>query len=119
MTQVRDGETAVTTEIPLDTSIFICDAHHHLWERGGARYLLEDFIQDISSGHRIASTIAIECGAMYHSTGPESLKPIGETEFLESIARRATVQPGFATAVAGAIVGYADLALGDRVVQVL
>ena len=119
MAPVRDERPTTAAEIPLDTNVAICDSHHHLWERRGARYLLEDFVRDVSSGHPIVSTVAIECGAMYRSTGAESLKPIGETEFLESIAQRAAGQPGLTTVVAGAIVGYADLRLGDRVAQVL
>src|ERR1044071_3015735 len=109
----------MTMEEALDPALPICDAHHHLWERANARYFRDDFLRDTSSGHNIVSTIAIECRAMYRQTGPDPLKPVGETEFLESVATedRAGV-PGPPRLVAG-IVGHADLTLGDNVAAVL
>lgn len=97
----------------------ICDAHHHLWERAGERYFLEDLLRDTGSGHNIVSTVAIECRAMYRKDGPDELKPVGETEFLESVAARAAVDSTAKTQVAAAIVGHADLRLGDAVAAVL
>ena len=53
-------------------------------------------------------------------TGLVELRPVGETEFLEGIAtEKLSVQETAATAVAAAIVAYADLALGDAVAAVL
>jgi predicted TIM-barrel fold metal-dependent hydrolase len=108
-----------TTEDPLDPELAICDAHHHLWERGGERYLLADLIEDIGSGHNVVATVAVECRAMYRKVGPEAKRPVGETEFLESVATQAAATPGIAAAVASAIVGFADLSLGDDVAAVL
>ena len=109
-----------TTEDPLDPELPICDAHHHLWERGGGeRYLLADLIEDIGSGHNVVATVAVECRAMYRKVGPEAKRPVGETEFLESVATQAAATPGIAAAVASAIVGFADLSLGDDVAAVL
>jgi predicted TIM-barrel fold metal-dependent hydrolase len=109
-----------TTEDPLDPELAICDAHHHLWERGGGeRYLLADLIEDIGSGHNVVATVAVECRAMYRKVGPEAKRPVGETEFLESVATQAAATPGIAAAVASAIVGFADLSLGDGVAAVL
>jgi predicted TIM-barrel fold metal-dependent hydrolase len=108
-----------STEAPLEPELPICDAHHHLWERGGERYLLTDFLEDTGSGHNIVATVAVECKAKYHGFGPEELKPLGETEFLESVAKCVSADPGIATAVAAAIVGFADLSLGDGVAAVL
>jgi predicted TIM-barrel fold metal-dependent hydrolase len=110
---METAETALEPELP------ICDAHHHLWERTPNRYLLDDLLNDLGAGHNIVSTVAVECGYGYRKDGPEHFKPIGETEFLERAARHAAEDRRFRTEVAAAIVGFADLALGDGVAAVL
>ncbi len=115
---MTDPTTNTTAETPLEPDLPICDPHHHLWRRPNNPYLRDDFLRDASGGHRIVSSVAVECGAMYREGGPPELGPVGETEFLEGIAvensRAATP-----TAVASAIVAYADLTLGDAVAGVL
>jgi predicted TIM-barrel fold metal-dependent hydrolase len=111
--------TANELEEPLDPDLPICDAHHHLWERPPHNYLLNDLLQDLRSGHNIVSTVAVECGYGYRRAGAEELRPIGETEFLEGVASRVADDASITTRVAAAIVGHADLALGDAVVPVL
>lgn len=108
-----------STEAALEPELPICDAHHHLWERAAERYLLADLLRDIESGHNIIATVAIECRAMYRKHGAEKLKPLGETEFLTSVANQAVADSRIGTAIASAIVGFADLALGDNVAAVL
>jgi predicted TIM-barrel fold metal-dependent hydrolase len=109
----------IAVEAPLDLARPICDAHHHLWRRPGGDYLLDDLLQDLRSGHNIVSTVAIECRYGYRVHGAEELKPIGETEFLESVANRVLGDSTIKPRVAAAIVGHADLALGDAVAPVL
>ena len=111
-------ETTATDETPLEPDLPICDPHHHLWRRPNNPYLLDDFLRDASGGHRIVSSVAVECGARYREEGPPELRPVGETEFLEGIAAENSRAEN-ATAVAAAIVAYADLALGDGVAGVL
>ena len=106
-------------EAPLEADLPICDTHHHLWERPPNGYLLDDLLQDLRSGHRIVSTVAVECHYAYRSHGREELKPVGEVEFLESVANRVAADSTIHTAVAAAIVGRADLALGEEVAPVL
>ncbi len=96
----------------------IIDPHHHLWQRERGSYLLDDLWADTSSGHRIEQTIFIECGAGYREDGPEHLRPVGETEFVRDIAQASSAQRG-KQAVIAAIVGRADLMLGDAVEEVL
>ena len=107
-----------TDETALDPDLPICDPHHHLWRRPDNPYLLHDFLRDATGGHRIVASVAVECGAMYREAGPAELRPVGETEFLEEIADDNS-RAGNATAVASAIVAYADLGLGDGVGAVL
>lgn len=107
---------ALTTEEALNPDRPICDPHHHLWDYPGSRYLLEELTADTRSGHNIVSTIYMECGSAYRRDGEASLRPVGETEFVEKIARRSANSP---TKVAAAIIGFADLTLGEAVQPVL
>lgn len=113
--KISEPDTAM--ESALEPGLPICDAHHHLWEREPNVYLLDDFQRDLNCGHNIVSTVAVECAYGYRKDGPEELKPVGEVEFLEEAARRA----GGAgkSRIAAAIVGFADLGLGDGIAPVL
>lgn len=106
-------------EIILEPDLPICDAHHHLWERPPERYLLDDLRGDLAAGHNIVATVAVECGYGYRGNGFEHLKPVGETEFLETVASQVLAERIGNTRIAAAIVGFADLSLGDRVEEVL
>lgn len=104
----------------LDPERRICDPHHHLWDYPGkSRYLLEELLADMTSGHRVETTVFVECGSFYRATGPEALAPVGETEFVNGVAAM------FASDVYGplrgcaGIVGMADLTLGEEVEEVL
>ncbi len=109
----------IVAEAPLDPELAICDAHHHLWVRPPKDYLLKDLLEDLASGHKVVSTVAVECGYGYRSAGPDAMKPVGETEFLEDLAQRAAQDPALKTKIAAAVVGFADLTLGERVATVL
>ncbi|MSP37318.1 MAG: amidohydrolase [Deltaproteobacteria bacterium] len=106
-------------EAPLEPDLPICDAHHHLWERPPRDYLLDDLLADLRSGHNIVSTVAVECGYGYRRAGATEFKPLGETEFLEAVAERVAADAAINTRIAAAIVGHANLALGDGVAPVL
>jgi len=53
----------------LEPELPIIDPHHHLWEfrdeRVAHRYLLDEILADMNSGHNIVATVHIECGSMY------------------------------------------------------
>ncbi len=108
----RESWLKLKVEEALDPELRICDPHHHLWDYPGNRYLLDEFRQDIGSGHRIVSTVFVECLQNYRETGPHSLKPVGETQFVERLVKQ---QSGRSTAIAAGIVGFADLSLGAEV----
>jgi L-fuconolactonase len=113
----------LTVEAPLEPGLPICDPHHHLWDqragRVSERYLLDEMLEDIGSGHTIESTVFIECGAMYKTTGSDALRPVGETEFVNGIAAMSAAGLYGSTRVVAGIVGTADLRLGDAVGSVL
>ena len=127
----NDDWLALTTEETYEPELPICDPHHHLWDTGyepgvafrteqvANRYLLDEILTDTSSGHNIVSTVFIECASMYKSTGPESLRPVGETEFVNGIAAMSASGQYGKTRIAAGIVGFADLNLGDAVGEVL
>jgi predicted TIM-barrel fold metal-dependent hydrolase len=99
----------------------IIDPHHHLWSGMDwiiPDYLLEDLWGDTESGHKIEKTVFIECGASYRETGPDHLKPVGETEFVADIAVQSAVSVS-AKAVISGIVSHADLTLDEALVEVL
>ncbi len=67
---------ALRHEVALDPDTHIADPHHHLWDRGGhTTYLPPQFAADVSSGHRVLSTVYVECRSLYHDSGPEQLRP--------------------------------------------
>src|SRR5947209_2873479 len=103
----------------LEPALEIVDPHHHLWDRNGHRYLLDQLLADTGSGHNITHSVFIECGEMYRADGPAEMKPVGEIEFVNGTsAMSASGQFGKSRLCAG-IVGHADLRLGDGVARVL
>jgi L-fuconolactonase len=107
----------LTEEDALDPELPICDPHHHLWVHPTSRYLVDAFLQDISGGHRIASTVFVECLQFYDENAPLELQPVGETISVDRMANEPHAYEE--TAVAAGIVGFADLTLGDDVRPVL
>jgi L-fuconolactonase len=103
----------------LDPDVPIIDPHHHLWHRPNHRYLLDDFLADVRTGHNIVATVFEECNSMYRADGPQELRSVGETEFAAGIAAMSASGLYGSTRVAAGIVGFADLTLGDRVEPVL
>jgi len=114
---------AQTIEAPLEPDLPICDPHHHLWDlqpgRVAPRYLLDEILADAGAGHNVVSTVFIECGAMFKPDGPEALRPVGETEFVNGVAAMSASGLYGKTRVAAGIIGTADLRLGDAVADVL
>lgn len=110
---------ALTREEIIDPDLEIIDAHHHVWDMPGNRYLFDELLADFGSGHNIRASIYAQCRSMYRCTGPEEMRPVGETEFVNGIAAMsASGQYGDAAACAG-IIGTTDLMLGDGVRRVL
>ena len=100
---------AQLTEDIIDPERPIIDPHHHLWFGNrwtqGAPYLLDDLWTDTESGHNIKKTVYIECRSSYRESGPDHLKPVGETEFVANIARQSAAA-GLTNAVISGIVSH-------------
>lgn len=112
-----DWLLSVKEEI-VDPDIAIIDPHHHLWTARPNDYLLQDLWADTGSGHKVEKTVFIECSAHYFKSGPDHLKPVGETEFVAAIADESDKAAEKAQ-VAG-IVAHADLTLpAEQLAEVL
>jgi predicted TIM-barrel fold metal-dependent hydrolase len=115
---------ALTQEPALEPELPICDPHHHFWDLRSERipyqrYLLHELADDINSGHNVRSTVFIEARAMYRADGPEEIRPVGEVEFVQGLAAASASGLYGKARAASAIVGHANLNLGDRVEPVL
>src|SRR3984885_8329446 len=115
----RPDWLALRQEEILDPRRPIVDAHHHLWDRGGQRYLIEDIPADIASGHNIVATVYVEARSMYRAGGPEAMGPVGEVEFANGAAAMSASGGYGPAAICAGIVGHANLLLGDGARAVL
>lgn len=136
MTNQTSVEPIIEPDLP------IIDAHHHMWMqseaalaaldaqdtiisrsigptyRKYARYLLDELLVDLNTGHNVRATVFCQCTSMYRTEGPEDMKSLGEVEFVNGVAAMAASGNfGDIKACAG-IVGTVNLT-GDRVEAVL
>ena len=115
----RDEWLAQVNEPALEPDLPIVDPHHHLWDHPGSRYMLDEVLRDTGSGHRVLATVFVECMSMYRADGAESMRPVGETEFVNGVAAMsASGVYGPVRACAG-IVGHADCTAGEAKVDEL
>ena len=115
---------ALTQEPSLEPDLPICDPHHHFWDYRPARlpyqrYLLHELLADIGSGHNVCSTVFIETRSMYRTQGSEELRSVGEIEFAQGLAAASASGIYGPSRAAAAIVGHANLNLGNAVEPVL
>jgi L-fuconolactonase len=128
-------DSAAQTEAILEPDLPIIDPHHHLWDWSptrempkhgfstvvgrSMRYLLPEFLADLNSGHNVRATVFVQCSSMYRADGPDALKSVGETEFVNGVAAMcASGRYGEVRACAG-IVGHVDLTQGAPVSDAL
>ncbi len=125
-------------EAILDPDLEIIDPHHHLWDRtallGGLpppqhgfdhvlrkapRYMADELLADMGAGHKVRATVYLECGSMYRADGPQELKSLGETEFVNGVAAMGASGTYGDRRPCAAIIGNVDLTLGARAGEVL
>lgn len=106
-------------EAIIEPDLPIVDAHHHLFDRKGVRYLLDEFLTDIYAGHNICATVYVESHAMMRRHGPDVMRPVGETEFANGVAAMSASGNYGPCQINAAIVSFADLTLGDEVSETL
>ena len=103
----------------LEPDLAIVDAHHHLWDRPGWRYLLDELLADTNTGHNVVATVFVQARAMLRAAGPVEMRPVGETEFVNGVAAMSASGSYGKTRACAGIVGHADLTLGSHVEPVL
>ncbi len=108
---------ALTVEAALEPDLPVCDPHHHLWEYPGSTFLTSEFLGELG-GHQLTHSVFVECLQHYRNDGPEELRSIGETAWVEQAAATTDAIAGTPRVAAG-IVAFADLTLGDAVDGVL
>src|SRR5262249_42288672 len=106
---VRRKEEILAPDLP------IVDPHHHLSDRRGWRYRLDELLVDTGSGHNIVATVFVQARSMMRAAGPVEMRPVGETEFVNGVAAMSASGVYGKTRHCAGIVGHADLALGGRV----
>ena len=131
------GETRVTEAI-IEPDLPIVDPHHHLWDlrpllpmfpeprhdfleaiAGASYYTFDELHADTHSGHNVVATVFMECGAFYDASRGEDLKVVGEVEFVNGVAAQGASGLYGDYRPCAAIVGHADLTLGDKVKPVI
>jgi predicted TIM-barrel fold metal-dependent hydrolase len=115
----RPDWLALRSEEIIDPTRPIVDPHHHLWDRGGQRYLIEEMAADIGSGHNIVATVYVDCRSMYRADGPEAFRPVGEVEFANGVAAMSASGGYGAAAICAGIVSHVNLLTGDAARGVL
>lgn len=124
MAKTGEAWLGLTKEQTLEPELPICDPHHHLWDRRGSmapyqRYLLDEFLRDAGYGHNVRSTVFVEADSMLRAAGPKELKSVGEVEFVQGVAAASASGIYGESRIAAAIVGTANLNLGENVKPVL
>ena len=120
-----------TPEPVLEPGLPIIDPHHHLWDIRKFEiephasfqakvYLCEEIMNDIeAAGHNITQTVFAQCGAFYCADGPEPMKCVGETEFVQGIVAMSRSGIYGPTRLCTGIFGTADLRMGKDVEPIL
>ena len=122
----------------LEPDLPIIDPHHHLWDlrpllpmfpeprhdfieaiAGAAYYTFDELHADTQTGHRIIGTVFMECGAFYDASRSDAMKPVGEVEFVNGVAAQGASGLYGEYRPCVAIMGHADLTLGDGVRPVI
>jgi predicted TIM-barrel fold metal-dependent hydrolase len=126
------------TEAILEPELPIIDPHHHLWDlrpliphfpeprdpfvdavARSPYYVFDQLLADLRSGHNVIGTVFVECDAFYRAGASAALKPVGEVEFVNGVAAQSACGMYGNLRACAAIVGHADLTLGDAALPVL
>lgn len=103
----------------LEPDLPILDSHYHLFDLPGNRYMLDEYLADVNTGHNIIGSIYCETQAFSYKDGPEHMRPLGEVEFANGVAAMAASGHYGKCLVNHGIVGHANLTLGSIVGELL
>jgi predicted TIM-barrel fold metal-dependent hydrolase len=116
---IRPGWLSLRSEPVLDADRPIIDAHHHLWDKPGSRYLGGEMMEDVAAGHHVVATVFAEGKTSYRVEGDPHLRSLGETEMATAVAVESERLTGGRIRIAAGIIGFVDLTLGDAAGPVL
>lgn len=108
-----------TQEQALEPELEIIDAHHHLWDTPRPRYLIDEYLADVHSGHNVVASVFVECRAMYATQRAAKWQSLGETQFAAGAGAMFDSGNYGLPGLVSAIVGYVDLALGQDAQEIL
>lgn len=99
---------AKVTEQAIEPQRRIIDPHHHFFVKSEVypRYDLNELRADAGT-HGVEQTVYLQCWEGHRETGPEHMKPVGETEWVDGIAKEAAKDPK--AVQIGAIMGTGEL----------
>jgi predicted TIM-barrel fold metal-dependent hydrolase len=103
----------------LEPDLPIIDSAHHLFDRPALRYMFDDYLADVRSGHNIVASVYVETLAFTRPDLPEMLRPLGEVEFANGVGALSASGVYGDSRICAAIVGFADLRFGDRIAELL
>lgn len=126
------------TEAILEPDLPIIDPHHHLWDlrpllnvlpdpdhhfiaaiARSPYYTFNELYADATCGHNVIGTVFMECGAFYRQGAGDDMKVLGETEYVNGVAAQSASGLYGDIRLCDAIIGHADLQLGDGARPVL
>lgn len=107
---------ALRCEAAIEPDLAIVDPHHHLWDRGGSKYLAEQLLIDTNTGHNVVQTVFVDCMSKYDRSAKPHLQSVGETVFAAEQARRFSE---LSDARISGIVAFADLTSGVHLEETL
>lgn len=115
--KIRTKPPVLAHEAPYNAALAVVDTHIHLWDTLGYDFFVPELLAEIkASGHNIEATIYAECDMAHATTGPEALRPVGETAYAVSQAKLAE---GASTRINAGIMGASDLRLGTGIRAVM
>jgi len=122
--KMRDDWLDKVKEAPLDPAQPVIDPHHHMWldhPRRDFSYSVDQLGADATAGHKVLATVFVNCTTQYRQSGPEHLRPVGETEWVsacaEDYAKRHPGGPNLCAGIVGHVDCRQDKALIDEALQ--
>ena len=105
---VRKDWLAQVTEETIEPTRRIVDPHHHFFVKSEVYpyYDLSELVADTAT-HGVEQTVYLQCWEGHRESGPEHMKPVGETEWVDGIAAAARKNPK--AVQIGAMMGTGEL----------
>jgi L-fuconolactonase len=113
--QVRPDWLAHTREEAIEPELGVIDTHHHLYVRPGIRYLLDEYLSDLNTGHKVKASVFVQARSMLPDHAASDQPHVAETEFANGVGAMSASGAFGTPRVCARIVGFADLTAGSVV----